>query len=93
MATGTATLDFGSTPTMEATILVTGLSGLAVATHKEAFVQGDDSTGDNDANAHKRLRFMGQLDCEYVSATTMNINCNLLRDMATGTFTVHYVTA
>ena len=93
MATGTATLDFGATPSGEATILVTGLSGLTVATHKEAFVQGDDSTASNNANAHKRLRFMAQLDCEYVSATTMNINCNLIRDMATGTFIVHYVTA
>lgn len=93
MATGTVTLDFGSTPAMEATVLVSGLSGLSVATHKEAFAQGDDSTGDNDANAHMRLRAMGQFDCEYVSATSMRVNCNLIRDMATGQFTVHYVTA
>lgn len=93
MATGTATLDFGATPAVEASVLVTGLSGLSVGTHKEAFVQGDDSTAGNNANAHQRLRFMAQLECAYVSATSMTITCNLTRDLATDTFLVHYVTA
>lgn len=93
MATGTATLDFTSTPSDEATILVTGLTGLTVGTHKEAYIQGDDSTGDNDAAAHKLLAFAGKFDCEYVSATTMNVNCNLRLGLATGAFTIHWVTS
>lgn len=90
---GTATIDFGSTPTNQATILVTGLSGLSVGVHKEAFVQADDSTGSNDAAAHRLLGYWGRFTCEYVSATTMNIHCDLLIGFATGTFTIHYVTA
>ena len=92
MALGTATLDFGATPIDEATILVSGLSGLSVASHKEAFVQGDDSTGDNNAAAHKLLAFSGRLFCEYVSATSMNVTCNLTLGLATGQFTIHWVT-
>lgn len=93
MALGTATLDFGATPTDSATILVTGLSGLAIATHKEAFMQADDSTADNTASDHRLLGFWGRFTCEYVSATTMNIHCDLITGLAKGTFTVHWVTA
>lgn len=92
MATGTATLDFGATPTDEAVILVSGLSGLTVGTHKEAFVQGDDSTVDNDATDHKFLGLSGRLTCEYVSATEMNARCDLIMGLATGTFTIHWAT-
>ena len=90
---GTATLDFGSTPTDKATILVTGLSGLSVGVHKEAFVQADDTTVGNNATAHRLLGYWGRFTCEYVSATSMNIHCDLLIGLATGTFVVHYVTA
>lgn len=90
---GTAVLDFGATPAEDATVLVTGLSGLSIATHKKAFVQADDSTATNTANAHRLLAYWGQFSCEYVSATSMNIHCNLLVGLATGTFTVHYVIA
>ena len=93
MATGSATLDFGSTPTDQATILVTGLSGLSTGTFKEAFVQSDDSTSDNTAMDHRALGYFGRFSCEYVSSTTMNINCDLLAGFATGTFTIRYVTA
>lgn len=92
MATGTAVLDFTSTPSDQATILVTGLSGLSVATHKEAFVQGDDTEGTSDETDHQFLSFVGRFNCAYVSATTMNINCHLIFGLATGTFKVHYVT-
>lgn len=93
MAVGTIALDFGATPTDQATVLVTGLSGLAVATHKEAFVQADDSTADSSIDDHRRLGLWGRFTCEYVSATTMNIHCDLLVGLAKGTFTIHYVTA
>ena len=89
---GTATLDFGSTPTDNAVVQVTSLSGLSIGSHKEAFVQADDSTASNNANAHHLLGFWGRFTCEYVNATTMNIYCDLLIGNATGTFIVHYVT-
>ena len=90
---GTATLNFGTTGADSATILVTGLTGLTVAKHKEAFVQADDSTVDNTAKDHRLLGYWGRFTCEYVSATTMNIHCDLLIGLAKGTFTIHYVIA
>jgi hypothetical protein len=90
---GTATLDFGTTPTDSASVTVTGLSGLTIGTHKEAFVQSDDSTADNTVGDHRLLGYWGRFTCEYVSATSMKINCDLLIGDAKGTFTVHYVTA
>jgi hypothetical protein len=92
MATGTATIDFGATPTDTATVLVSGLSGLSVGTHKEAFFQDDDSTGGNTADDHKFMRMFARPGCEYVSATEMNINVYLQAGQATGPFTVHYAT-
>lgn len=93
MATGTATLDFTATPSDSSTILVTGLSGLTANSHLEAFVQGSDSTGSNTAQNHKCLALMGRFNCEYVSATSFNINCDLMGWLCTNTFTVHYATA
>ena len=90
---GTATLSFGSTPTDTASVTVTGLSGITTGTHKEAFVQGDDSTVDNNAAAHLLLGFAGRFTCEYVSSTSIKINCDLLMWQASGDFTIHYVIA
>jgi hypothetical protein len=92
MATaGTATIDFGSTPIETATVLVSGLSGLSVATHKEAFFQDDDSTVGNDASAHRVMRMFAKCGCEFVSATSMNINVYMSDGGATGQFIVHWV--
>ena len=90
---GTATLSFGTTPVDFASVTVTGLSGITTGTHKEAFVQSDDSTATNDVNSHKQLGSSGRFVCEYVSSTSIKINCDLLFWLATGDFTVHYVIA
>jgi hypothetical protein len=92
MATGTATIDFGATPIDTATVLVSGLSGLSVGTHKEAFFQDDDTATGNTADDHKFMRMFARAGCEYVSATEMNINVYLQAGQATGQFTVHYAT-
>jgi hypothetical protein len=93
MAVGTATLNFGTVPTDTGSILVTGLSGLTIATHKEAFCQSDDSTTDNSASDHRLLGYWGRFTCQYTSATTMTVNCDMLIGKVKGTFTIHYVTA
>lgn len=93
MATDTTTIDFGATPTDTATKLVTGMSGLTTGSHLEAFMQGGDSTGDNDADAHKLLAFSGRFNCEYISSTSMNINVDTMVGLASGTFIIHWVTA
>jgi hypothetical protein len=91
--TGTDTIDFGATPTDTATKLVTGLAGLTTSSHLEAWIQGGDTTGDNDVDAHRSLAISGRLRCEYVSDTSMNIVIDLMMGLATGTFLTHYATA
>ena len=93
MATGTATLDFGATPTESASVTATGLSGLTTSTHLEAFAQGADTTATNTVDDHKFLATSGRFNCEYVSATSFKINCECTMGQATGTFVVHYATA
>ena len=93
MADGTVEIDFGSDPAVEASVLVSsGLSGLTAATHKEAFVQGDSTTTDNDADSHKQFAISAKLSCEFVSATSMRIYATLMKDLATGKFLLHWVT-
>ena len=94
MATGTATIDFGATPTDTATILVTGLSGLTINSHLEAWAQGSDTNGaENGPDAHQQLQSRCKFNCEFVSATSFNINADVFIGFATSTFTVHYATA
>jgi hypothetical protein len=92
MATGTATINFGSTPANQATALVSGLSGLSVGTFKEAWFEDDDSTTDNPSGNHKMMRIFARVGCEYVSATSMNINVDLIDGMTIGTFSARYAT-
>ena len=93
MATGTAIIDFGSTPTDHATILVSGMSGLTVDSYIEAYMQGSDSTGDNTVDAHQQLAVRTQFYCEYVSSSSMNIVADVFIGFATGTFKLRYATA
>lgn len=90
IVTGIATVDFGATPTDEASVTVTGLSSLSVGSHKKAYIQSDDTTTDNTANAHHLFSYWGKVTCEYLSSTSMIIKCNLLIGLAKGTFKVHY---
>lgn len=92
MADGIATIDFGATPIDAATVLVSGLAGLSIATHKEAFFQDDDSTAGNTVDDHKFMRMFAEAGCEFVSATSMNINVYMQAGQATGQFKVHWVT-
>jgi hypothetical protein len=43
-AQGTATLDFGSSPTSEGSVAVTGQSGIVAGSHAEAFLMREDAT-------------------------------------------------
>lgn len=86
---GTATLAFGATPTDEATVEAT-TSGLTATDHIDAFVMADDSTAANDTTAHRFLALSGRFSCEYVSATSLRIRCDVTMGLATGDFTVHW---
>lgn len=93
MATGTATIDFGATPTDTGSILVSGLSGLTINSHLEPWIQGSDSTADNTTDAHSQLAARSEVWCEFVDATSMNIFADVFIGFTTGTFIVHYATA
>lgn len=55
MATGTGSsiVDFGSTPTEIATLVVTGQAGILAGDNVEVYFQGNDFTGDHPAESHK----------------------------------------
>lgn len=91
MATGTAVINFGSTPSAEASVLVTGQTAITGTTFVEAFMQGS-STGDNDASAHRyaavALRFIVD---DLVAGTGFTIFATSIAGLATGTFNVKWV--
>lgn len=91
MASGTATLDFGATPTDTASVTVGGQAGLTAASFIEAFFMRE-AGGTNDADAHEQAAFFLKLVCEFVSATSFTIIAQSLVGLATGTFTVRWVT-
>jgi hypothetical protein len=88
---GTATINFGATSADTASILVTGLSGLTANHYFNAFIQSSDSTVDNTTNDHRLLSQWGKLTCEYTSATSFTIHCDLTVGEATGTFKIRYI--
>jgi hypothetical protein len=92
MANTIQTIDFGTTATDEATLLVTGESGLTVNSYMEAWWQDSDSTVDNPASSHKFMGMYSSIRCEYVSATTLNINVRKNLGRATKTFKVRLMT-
>lgn len=91
---GTATVDFGVTPTEIATLVVTGIAGILATDHVECFFQGNDSTVDNPAEVHKWIlpRFVKANADTIVAATGFTIS--LLADFPlTGTVKVRFVWA
>lgn len=69
MATGTATVSFGSTPASEASVTVTGQSGITTGSFAEAFMMGD-STSDNDVTDHKFAGVSFRIVCSDLVAGT-----------------------
>ena len=91
MATGTATVDFGSTPTHEASIAVTGQTLIASGSLVEAFVQGD-STADNTATDHRFAGVSFRLLCDTIIAGTgFTIYVTCIAGLAKGTFKIRWV--
>ena len=90
-AQGTATLDFGSTPTDEATIAVTGQGSIAAGSHAEAFFMRE-TTGDNGVEEHEGMAIYCRLVCgDVVAGTGFTIYATMLAGFATGQFAVRWV--
>ena len=90
--TGTATVDFGSTPVSEASIAVTGQGGILTTSKVEAWVQ-EESTAGNSTTAHKALAFIARCYCRaLVAGTGFTVDVLLMEGaLATGTFKVEWV--
>ena len=85
-AQGTATLNMGSTPTFEGSVVVTGQAGIVSGSHCEAFIMQEAITPEYDM-ASRLLT----VSCGSVSAGTgFTIYCNSAT-YATGTISIRWV--
>ena len=98
MAVGTFIIDFGSTPTDEATATVAEASVTATS-HLEAWIQADDTTVgggaiENTPQAHDALSyFMTKPTTKArVVGVSFDAQVRLWAGMATGKFKMHYAT-
>lgn len=91
-ASGTATIDFGSTPSDEATVTVTGQTDLQSADHIEAWVMRD-TTADNGEEAHAALAEEINLICDQDAAGDAFTIYARTGAKATGTYKVRWAYA
>ncbi len=88
--TGTATLDFTSTPSEETTLVVTGQAGLISTTHIEAWIEHSDSTADNSFDEHSEFAAMCPLACRWTVDGSFEIKAMPIGALGLGTFLVHW---
>lgn len=90
MPTATATVDFGATPVDSATFNFTD-AALISKTYVEAFVMRDDTTGDNDADAHQQLGARAKFTAGTPDGSgNINIEAEILVGFVTGQFKLRY---
>jgi hypothetical protein len=87
---GTATINFTSTPSEEATVIVSGQAGLISTTHIEAWIQDGDSTADNGTDEHAEFSAMCPLACKWTVDGSFEIKAMPIGATGIGTFTVHW---
>jgi hypothetical protein len=94
MATGIATIDFGTHPgSNEASVAITGESSITSTSKVEAWVMADDSTTDHTANDHKYFAAFAALTCGTpTNAVGFTIYARSLEKLV-GTFKVRWVWA
>lgn len=90
-AQGTATLDFGASPSRETSVVVTGEAAIEADSHAEGFWMAD-ATGDNDEDAHEHMADHCRLVVtDVIAGTGFTIKATLLSGLATGEFSVRWV--
>lgn len=89
---GVATLNFGAYPgTNEASVAVTGQSGILSTSTAQAFVKADDTTADHTANDHAYLPMLIGLACNTpTDATGFTIYARSQHKLQ-GTFKVRWI--
>jgi hypothetical protein len=86
-------LDFGGTPAEEASVTVTGQSGILAGSHVEAFFMAE-STSDNGTDEHQEAAAMCRLVCgSIVAGTGFTIYAHPIAGLGLGTFNVRWVWA
>lgn len=88
--TGTATIDFGSTPVGEAVITITD-AAITSSNYVEAFVM-IDTTVDNNSDDHRHAATSWKLSC-LPSTGSFDLYVDCLADLCYGTFKIRYAYA
>jgi hypothetical protein len=87
---GTAILDFTSTPSEEATVVVSGQAGLISTTHIESWIQHGDSTATNGIDEHAEFGELCPLACKWTVDGSFEIKAMPIAILGIGTFQVHW---
>ncbi len=90
--TGTTTINFGAAPgSNEASVAVTGITGIGGTAKVSAFTMADDTSSDHSASDHKYFLSLASLTCGDVSAGVgFTIYARSVHKL-TGQWTVRYV--
>ncbi len=88
---GSVEVDFGVTPTNEATAVITGKTGITANSNISVWIQADDTTADNNAAAHNSLSLWAVCTAvDRVVGVGFTVQITLLSGYATGRFKFHY---
>lgn len=89
---GTATIDFGSFPgANETSVAVAGQATIGVSSKAEAFLMGDDDTGDHTSGDHRYVGLFLALTCGTPTAGVgFTIHARSTEHLE-GTYAVRYV--
>lgn len=91
-ATGTATIDFGGFPgSNEASVVVTGQTGIGATSKAEAWIMADDTTSDHTTNDHKYLGCFAAFTCGALVVGTGFTIFARSPEKLTGTFALRWV--
>lgn len=88
---GTAVIDFGVFPgSNEASVTVIGQTAISATSIVEAFIMGDDTSGDHTAEDHKYITILMGLSCGTpVAGTGFTIYARSIEKLQ-GTFTLRW---
>ena len=90
-STGTATLDFGATPTDTASVAVTGQGGIISGSFVEAFFMRE-TTADNAEDEHEEAASICPLTCgNIIAGTGFTIYAHTLSALGIGQFSVKWI--
>jgi len=93
MPTGAAVIDFGSTPSDEASVVVTGQAAIVAGSHVEAFFM-QESTADNGVDEHAEAAALCPLVCgDIVAGVGFTIRAHPLAMLGLGTFDLRWAWA